>query len=196
MVAFSSNNVGLDPDNPVYSNLQIAENRVLDAGGDTLLIRPTMIYGYPGDGNLSRLMRFALKYRALPLVGSGRALQQPIHIMDLARIAFRSLHQASALQISCAAGPASKSLRELYELVFDSLAMRRTVVHVPTLPLRVVASLSQRVGLRMPISIAQLKRIELDKVPTLPVSSTFVPQVSLADGLKRLADDLNHMADA
>lgn len=196
VVAFSSNNVGLDPDNPVYSKLQKAEGRVLDAGGDTLLIRPTMIYGYPGDGNLSRLMRFAFKYRALPLFGSGRALQQPIHVMDLAKIAFRSLQQASPPPISCAAGPASHSLRELYESVFDSLEMRRAIFHVPTWPLGVVASFSERLGLKMPISTAQLKRIELDKVPTLSVSSAFAPKISLAEGLKRLADDLIHMTDA
>src|SRR5690606_4230561 len=47
-VFFSSNNVDVDPGNETYAKLRQAEDEVLAAAPGALILRPTMIYGYPG----------------------------------------------------------------------------------------------------------------------------------------------------
>jgi uncharacterized protein YbjT (DUF2867 family) len=49
------------------------------------LIRPTMIYGAPGDRNMERLLRYVKRIPLFPVPGSGRHLLQPVHVEDLAR---------------------------------------------------------------------------------------------------------------
>ncbi|HAE26076.1 MAG TPA: hypothetical protein DCG58_02860, partial [Hyphomonas adhaerens] len=85
-VVFSSNNVGIVGADPVYDRLRAAEKDVLDSAPGWAILRPTMIYGYPGDGNLSKLLQLLAKLPVFPRLGSGRASQQPIHVEDLARL--------------------------------------------------------------------------------------------------------------
>ena len=48
------------------------------------IIRPTMIYGGPGDRNVERVARQLQRLRFFPLVGRGVGLRQPVHADDLA----------------------------------------------------------------------------------------------------------------
>ncbi|MDA7652805.1 NAD(P)H-binding protein, partial [bacterium] len=47
------------------------------------ILRPTMIYGHPNDGNISKLVKAMSKTNIFPLIGSGNKFIQPIHINDL-----------------------------------------------------------------------------------------------------------------
>src|SRR6201996_7156210 len=73
--------------------VRLAAERVIRASGlKWTILRPTMIYGAPGDRNLSRLLTvLARAGRALdlgglavplvlPVPGGGRRLQQPVHV--------------------------------------------------------------------------------------------------------------------
>jgi nucleoside-diphosphate-sugar epimerase len=55
----------------------------LDVPGDLTTARPTMIYGDPGDRNLSRLLPLLRSTPVRPVPG-GRHLQQPVHAADVA----------------------------------------------------------------------------------------------------------------
>ena len=48
------------------------------------IVRPTMIYGGERDRNVARLLRFLRRSPVFPIFGSGRALQQPVYVEDLA----------------------------------------------------------------------------------------------------------------
>ena len=52
-VVFSSNNVAIVGADPVYDALRAGEDAIVEACPGWAILRPTMIYGYPGDGNLS-----------------------------------------------------------------------------------------------------------------------------------------------
>jgi uncharacterized protein YbjT (DUF2867 family) len=60
-----------------------AEQRIAESGLDWIILRPTMIYGAPGDRNLSRLLPLLCRVPVLPVPGGGH-LQQPVHVADVA----------------------------------------------------------------------------------------------------------------
>ena len=55
---------------------QAAEAAITSSGLDTTILRPTMIYGTPGDRNMIRLIRWLERWPVLPVFGNGRSLQQ------------------------------------------------------------------------------------------------------------------------
>src|SRR6266700_5220771 len=61
-----------------------AEQQIRASALDWTILRPTMIYGAPGDRNLSRLLALLHWAPALPVPGGGMRLQQPVHVADVA----------------------------------------------------------------------------------------------------------------
>lgn len=69
---------------PSKSKRQAAEAAVMQSGLAWTILRPTMIYGAPGDRNVERLLRTVKKWPVIPVPGNGRSLLQPVHVEDLA----------------------------------------------------------------------------------------------------------------
>lgn len=121
-----------------------AERAVLEGGIGATLIRPTMIYGAPGDRNLERLLRFVARWPIVPIPGSGRGLQQPVHVDDVAdAIAAVTPRGDLAGRAFDVAGPQPLTFRDLVRTVVRVLGRRRLLVRVPALLARVVASREQ-----------------------------------------------------
>src|SRR5205814_7044896 len=86
-----------------------AEREVRESGLAWTILRPTMIYGAPGDRNLSRLLVLLARARRgraplpvslplpLPVPGGGRRLQQPVHVADLAEAVLRAVERPQAV---------------------------------------------------------------------------------------------------
>ncbi|MCA1697249.1 MAG: NAD(P)H-binding protein, partial [Actinobacteria bacterium] len=61
-----------------------AEATIMASSLEWTIVRPTMIYGAPGDRNMERLL-YLLRWAPLALLPSGgRHLQQPVHVDDVA----------------------------------------------------------------------------------------------------------------
>ncbi len=121
-----------------------AERVVLEGGIGATLLRPTMIYGAPGDRNLERLLRFVRRSPIVPVPGGGGGLQQPVHVEDVAgAIATVTPRGDLAGRAFDVAGPTPMTFRALLEAVVAVLRLRRLLVPVPALLARVVASREQ-----------------------------------------------------
>lgn len=166
-VFFSSNNVDIDGASHVYAALREGEDRVGAHAPGSIILRPTMIYGFPGDGNISRLIGFARRSPAMLMPGAGQSLQQPVFYRDLARIALEALATSSNTgNIQFVAGPDRLSQQEIFETVRRVVGKRAGVIALPLAPFRAVAALFEGVGLKAPISSAQLNRLGANKCPT------------------------------
>lgn len=192
-VVFSSNNVAIIGENPVYNRLRAAEADVLAAAPGWAILRPTMIYGYKGDGNLSKLMGLIARLPVFPRPGSGKARQQPIHFEDLARIAaalaVRDWPASGTLPVG---GPEILTHQELLNAVRAATGRSGIDVPVPLGPVRAVTTALSGLGLPIPLSPAQLARVDLDKmaVNPAPIPEASAPRISLQEGLARLAREL------
>jgi len=188
-VAFSSNNVAITPEEETYRALADAEDAVLSAAPGWAVLRPTMIYGHPGDQNLSRLLDYVAKWPVLPVPGTATALQQPIHLSDLARLAAALVTEDCDLKgVVPVGGPDTLPQWDVVRMACGVVGDRCTPVQVPLGFIRGWAGL----GLPTPVSLAQLDRAELDKTvigqPALP--NELMPSVTLEAGLTRLAEEM------
>lgn len=187
-VFFSSNNVAIDPQADDYARLLEAEDVVRRAAPKARILRPTMIYGYPGDGNLSLLMKKMRRWPLTPMIGSGGALQQPVYYRDLARVAVDILlDDAAAGTTRAVAGPAPVTKKTLYRSVADASGASPAIIIVPAAPGAVICGALERVGLRFGVKAAQFRRADLDKIPL--GEKTIFTRTTLAEGLRALAAD-------
>lgn len=60
-------------------------------------LRPTMIYGYMGDRNISIFIGLVDKFRVLPVIDGGRNLLQPVHGSDLGKAYYQLLNAKNIL---------------------------------------------------------------------------------------------------
>lgn len=188
IVLFSSNNVGIDPDASVYQRLADAEEVALQIDAEVVILRPTMIYGYPGDGNLSRLLGLAGRFGMLPCPGDGGALQQPVHVTDVAAAAVQAALGTHAPGPFSVGGPEIITSHALFQQVLAAAGRpKERVLPLPLFPLRLVAGVLETLKLPAPVTTAQLKRVSKDKTATEAAPFGYIPQVSLAEGLERLA---------
>ena len=140
-----------------------AEQRIGESGLDWTILRPTMIYGAPGDRNLSRLLALLTRVPVLPVPG-GRHLQQPVHVADVAGAVLAAAERAGAAG-SCydVAGPEPLTFAELLRISARAVASRTRFIPVPVMPLVAAARGYERLSRRPKIRAEQLLRLAEDK---------------------------------
>ena len=141
-----------------------AEQLIRESGMKWTILRPTMIYGAPGDRNLSRLLILLHRVPVLPVPGGGRHLQQPVHVADLARAVLAAVERPAAADVIYdVAGPAPLTFAELLQISARTVGSRARFVPVP-LALAVAAARFYEPLDRHPrIRAEQLQRLAEDK---------------------------------
>jgi uncharacterized protein YbjT (DUF2867 family) len=131
---------------------------------EATILRPSMIYGRPGDRNLERLLRWLARVPLVPLPGGGRVLQQPVHVDDLVSAIVASLERPAARRSEYdVGGPEALSLRALIEQSAQALGRRAVLIPLPLRPVHALVRALRRMGLPAPIRPEQLLRLEESK---------------------------------
>lgn len=143
---------------------QAAEAAVIGSGLRWTILRPTMIYGAPGDRNLERLLRFVVEWPVVPVPGNGLAKVQPVHVDDLAAAV------VSAWRTDAAAGRAYEisgrepvTLDRLIEIAAGVCGRRPFVLHLPLAPVAWALGTAEDIGLHPKIRREQVLRLAEDK---------------------------------
>ena len=124
-----------------------------------------MIYGAPGDRNLSRLLALLPRVPVLPVPGGGRHLQQPVHVADVADAVLNAVERpAAAGHCYDVAGPEPLSFTELLRSCAREAGSRTRLVPVPLAPLVAAARCYEVLSARPRIRAEQLQRLAEDKV--------------------------------
>jgi uncharacterized protein YbjT (DUF2867 family) len=139
------------------------------------ILRPTMIYGGPGDRNMARLLRLVRKMPVVPLPGGGRALQQPVHVEDLAGAVVAVLGAPTTEgQAYDIAGPEPLTMREVVSAAALAVGRQPRMVSVPLRPLIALARLYELISRDPRLRAEQLERLDEDKTFNIgPASSAF-----------------------
>lgn len=141
-----------------------AEETVRASGLRWTIIRPTMIYGGPDDRNIARLVRVLRRTRVLPLPGGGAALQQPVHVEDLAAALLAAVGTDVAVARTYdVAGPEPMTFRRLVETAADAVGRRVWLVPVPLRPVVGAARAYERLARTPRLKSEQLARLAEDK---------------------------------
>ena len=141
-----------------------AEQTVRQSALDWTILRPTMIYGAPGDRNLSRLLQVLQRTPVLPLPGGGHRLQQPVHVEDLAAALLAAVGTERAIGRTYAiAGPEALPFRDLVRHAGNAVGRVPRLVSVPLRPTIALLRLYERLAPRPRIKAEQLERLAEDK---------------------------------
>jgi nucleoside-diphosphate-sugar epimerase len=143
---------------------QAAEDAIRSSALRWTIIRPTMIYGTPGDRNMARLLAALRRWPLLPLPGGGRRLQQPVHVDDVAAAAVSAVETEKAVgKAYDVAGPEALTLRAVVEEAAAAAGVSPRLVPVPLTPLVAGARLYEAVTRRPHLRAEQLERLAEDK---------------------------------
>jgi uncharacterized protein YbjT (DUF2867 family) len=140
-----------------------AEQRIRDSALDWTILRPTMIYGGPGDRNLCRLLPLLRRASLLPVPGGGH-LQQPAHVADVAGAVLAAAEgRGTRGRTYDVAGPAPLTFAELLRTAARAVASRTRFVPVPLAPVLAAARGYELVSRNPRIRVEQLRRLAEDK---------------------------------
>jgi len=140
-----------------------AERRIASSDLNWTIIRPTMIYGDPGDRNLSRLLQLLCRTPVLP-VPAGTRLQQPVHVEDVADAVLTAAERADAAgRTYDVAGPKPLTFTELLRTSARAVASRTRFLPVPLSPVIAAARGYELLSKNPRIRSEQLRRLAEDK---------------------------------
>jgi nucleoside-diphosphate-sugar epimerase len=128
------------------------------------ILRPTMIYGAPGDRNMERLLARVAKPWPVVVPGNGRALIQPVHVDDLADAIVAALASSAAERREYdVSGKAPLSLDAAIDAASAAVGRRRAKIHLPLAPVAWMLAAAEAVRLPLPVKSEQVLRLGEDK---------------------------------
>ena len=153
-----------------------AEEAIRSSSLKWTILRPTMIYGAPGDRNLCRLLALLARAKRitapgglpvpliLPVPGGGRRLQQPVHVADLAGAVLTAVERPETAGHGYdVAGPEPLTFADLLRAAAAAVGCRVHLVPVPLAPTIVLTRCYERVSRRPRIRAEQWERLAEDK---------------------------------
>lgn len=142
MVVLSSTSLLAKKDSPDQSEQALAQG--LHAGEQALriwaearevewvILRPTLIYGYGQDKNVTEILCFIRRWGFFPLLGRADGLRQPVHVEDVAIACVSALTvPAAGNRIYTLSGGETLSYREMVCRVFAAIGKCPHLVTVP-----------------------------------------------------------------
>jgi uncharacterized protein YbjT (DUF2867 family) len=121
----------------------VGEKLVLAAVPSAVILRPSVLFG-PEDAFFNKFAAIASFSPALPLIGGGRTLFQPVFAGDAAASVLAAMEgRARAGQIYELGGPEIRSFKELMVFMLATIERRRLLVPIPFALARMQASVLQ-----------------------------------------------------
>jgi uncharacterized protein YbjT (DUF2867 family) len=121
----------------------LGEKLSLAAEPAAVILRPSLLFG-PEDDFFNKFAAIARVAPALPLVGGGRTLFQPVFAGDVASAVVATIEgRAKDGQIYELGGPEVRSFKELMAFMLATIARRRLLLPIPFALARLLASFLQ-----------------------------------------------------
>lgn len=118
-----------------------AEAAVVEAIAGAHIVRPSIVVG-PEDDFFNRFAAMAQIAPALPLVGGGHTLYQPVAVFDVAQ-AVRACLEGAPSGIYELGGPEVYSFKQLLDMMLGQIGRKRLLLPLPFGVARVIATLAQ-----------------------------------------------------
>ncbi|MGK7874591.1 MAG: SDR family oxidoreductase [Xenococcaceae cyanobacterium] len=144
---------------------QAAEAAIRESDLNYTILRPTMIYGTPGDRNMIRLLRLIERSSIIPIPCSGNSLQQPVHVEDVAWAICEVFHNPKTYRRDYnISGSQVLSYNEVIGIASQALGKQPTIIHIPVKLSISIIRMVNALGFQTPVSTEQVLRLNEDKV--------------------------------
>ena len=120
----------------IAARLIEAEKRLAEwaqsRGIEWLVLRPTLIYGFGRDKNITEIARFIRRFHFFPILGRAAGLRQPIHAENVAQACLAALAPTAPVNRAYdICGAETLPYRELVQRVFIALDSKPRLITVP-----------------------------------------------------------------
>jgi NADH dehydrogenase len=154
----------------------LAENLIRRRMNRYTILRATVIVG-PHDPFLGGLLYIVKHWPLVPMVGTERALFQPIWVGDVVRSLLQILDSNRYAQRTIeVGGPKALSLDAIVDQIQQSLGTSKRRVYLPRRLLRTLIKQFQRIGWKTPFTSAHLLTHGLVVSQSIETSFGFVPK--------------------
>ncbi|MGZ8188809.1 MAG: NAD-dependent epimerase/dehydratase family protein [Methylosarcina sp.] len=97
-----------------------------------IVFRPTLIYGYGKDKNITEIARFILRFGFFPLLGAAAGLRQPVHADDIALPCLKALSSTTMINRAYnLSGGEQLPYKEMVSRIFLALNNRPRLISIP-----------------------------------------------------------------
>ncbi|MCE2681185.1 MAG: NAD-dependent epimerase/dehydratase family protein [Burkholderiales bacterium] len=111
------------------SALQVWAER---SGVEWVVLRPTLIYGFGKDKNISEMARVIQRFRFFPLLGKASGLRQPIHACDVAEACLAALESSNVINRAYnLSGGETLTYKAMVKRIFQALGQRPWLISIP-----------------------------------------------------------------
>lgn len=173
VIAFSSTSIETKKtseqkaDKMLVKALHSAEERswriTQDRGMGLTIFRPTMIYGFCRDKNVTTIANLIRRYGFFPIAGSGSGMRQPVHSLDLVTACLRSLdHDITAGKTYSLGGGERLSYKRMVECIFTGLGLEPKTPHIAVSVYKAVLAILQRLNMMTGVSLEAIGRMNED----------------------------------
>ena len=173
VLAFSSTSVETkrnskrQPDKLLVESLYGAEQSVKHKAQaynlELTLFRPTMIYGFCRDKNVTVIANVIKRLGFFPVAGSGSGLRQPVHALDLVESCLRCIDNEVAIgKTYNLSGGETLSYKQMVDRVFFGLNLPPRTIHVAVTVYKALLAVALKLRVLKGISIDVAERMNDD----------------------------------
>jgi NADH dehydrogenase len=133
-----------------------SEEYIRNSGIDYVILRPSVVFG-PDDEFLNMIAGMIKRLPLIPVIGDGNYELQPIYIDDLVKIMIACLDNEKAVnRMVEIGGPKAYAYKELVSILKRHLNKKKLIIYLPTLFIKAIATVMERVLKPAPITTDQL----------------------------------------
>lgn len=159
-----------------YGKTKLAgEKAVLDIFPNATIFRPSIVFGYE-DGFFGRFAKMSLLSPALPLIGGGNTLFQPIYVGDVVcaiRAALKS--PETQARVYALSGPEIFSFKQMLIAMMQTTHRKRRLINIPFWKAKIIGFMCDISPFAPIMTLDQVRTLRYDNI-----------RVDEADGLLEL----------
>lgn len=147
-----------------YATTKLAcEQEVKNSGLEYMILRPSLIYDKE-HGSIGTIMGSIKKLPFVPVLGSGKAKEQPIHITEIIELTIAMIKDFKPGKTLYAAGKDAMTFKEMIATIARTMNKKGRIFPFPAKPVHAVLRLLERGNIHMGISSEQVAHMSEDLV--------------------------------
>lgn len=136
-----------------------------ERGIEWVIIRPTLIYGYGQDKNISSIKRIIKYFGFFPVFGQANGLRQPVHAEDVATACFSALFSLNVKNRSYnIAGADVLTYREMVCRIFTAMGRTPRLLTVPLFFFKAAVVCLRMLPRYRYLSLAMVERMNINMI--------------------------------
>ncbi len=131
---------------------------------DLIILRPTMVFGYGKDKNISLILRNLQRFHVMPFLGKAKGLRQPMHADDLAKAICLSLEADLGSQTFELGGATQLTYRDMVAEIARAYDVNYLSLTLPKLLLLSALNMLKNIPRYRFIEISMFERMNQDLI--------------------------------